>query len=242
MGKDTNIAWTKSTLNLAWGCSKVTRECTNCYMYRLSERFGKDPYTVNITRSGRSPGALETAIRAMKSPMFVNSMSDTFHKDISDHMLDFWFAMFQSYPQKQFQILTKRPERALDYFRRREEMREDKVGVPANCWIGVSVGIREAKYRIDILNKIDARIRFLSCEPLLEDLGDLYLEHIDWLIIGGESDDTDPRPMDPQWAENIVEQCRHWYTKVFFKQMGGKGGDGAGGDLLNGRRIQEMPI
>ena len=242
MGKDTNIAWTKSTLNLAWGCTKVTRECTNCYMYRLSERFGKDPLHVQITRAGKSPGALETAIRRCHQLVFVNSMSDTFHDDIPDSYLDFWFAMFQSYPSHQFQILTKRPLRAYDYFTKRAETREDHVGVPDNCWIGTSVGIKEAKERINTLRQIPTRIRFVSFEPLLEDLGTVDMTGIQWAIIGGESDDAHPRPMEPQWAWSLIEQARVFEVKVFFKQMGGKGGDGAGGDLLNGRRIQEMPL
>ena len=202
-------------------------------MYRLSEQFGKDPYTVNITKAGSSPHNMELAIKKMNSPMFVNSMSDTFHYGIPDAVLDEWFRTFKQHPEKQFQILTKRPERAREYFTTRK--------VPGNCWIGTSVGIRDAKPRIDILREIHAPILFLSCEPVLEDLGELNLYDIDWVIIGGESDKNHPRPMKPEWAESVVSQARNWGCAVFFKQMGGKGGDGAGGDLLNGVQIKEFP-
>ena len=233
MGRDTNIAWTKSTLNLAWGCTKVSQECKNCYMYRLSAQFGQDPTVVRITKAGSTPKATDAAIRKMHELVFVNSMSDTVHKDIPDDVLENWFAAFAAHPEKQFQILTKRPERAAKYF-------ETRV-VPDNCWIGTSVGMASAKTRIDELRQIDDCIRFLSCEPLIEDLGELDLRRINWVIIGGESDPKAPRPMDPAWAERIIAQCKVNGVKVFFKQMGGVGGDGAGGDLINGRRIQEMP-
>ena len=233
MGKDTNISWTDSTLNLAWGCTKVSTECMNCYLYRLSPRFGRDPYKVQLTRAGWLGNVRRAQIVKCGKRIFINSMSDTFHDHISDLILDYWFADFAAFPEKQFQILTKRPERAAEYFCSRE--------VPENCWIGTSVGIAEVKHRIDTLRQIKAKVRFLSCEPVLEDLGDLNLTGIKWVIVGGESDPSEPRPMKPEWAESIRKQCEDGGVAFWFKQMGGKGGSGAGGDLLNGLRYQEFP-
>ena len=132
-----------------------------------------------------------------------------------------------------FQILTKRPGRARNFFRDRK--------VPDNCWMGVSVGMAAAKSRIDTLREIDARVKFLSCEPLIEDLGELNLDGIHWVIVGGESDYKAPRPMKPEWAENVRRICQRDGVAFFFKQNGGRGGGGAGGDLLNGVRYQEWP-
>ena len=255
MGRDTNILWTNSTLNLAWGCTKVSEECRNCYMYRMSGSLGRDPYTVEILGPHRKPWNVDPAvqqigrfadqnpayleyienrIRGLKKGMiFVNSMSDTFHEDIPEEVLKMWFAIFETHPERQFQILTKRPGRARNFFRGRK--------VPNNCWLGVSVGMAAAKSRIDILREIDASLRFLSCEPLIEDLGEMNLDGIHWVIVGGESDREKPREMKLEWAESIRRACDAKGVAFFFKQVGGVGGDGAGGDLLNGVRYQEWP-
>jgi protein gp37 len=200
-------------------------------MYRLSPRFGRDPYKVNLTQAGLLGNVADALIRNYGKFIFVNSMSDTFHKDISDQTLDMWFNLFKRHPEKVFQILTKRPERAYEYFRAR--------AVPPSCWIGTSVGIRATLPRLDFLRMIDAK-RFVSAEPLVEDLGAVDFTGIHWVIIGGESGET-PRAMRPEWAESLVKQAHEQGCKVWFKQMGGKGGGGAGGDSLNGRKIQEMP-
>lgn len=234
MAEKTGISWTDSTLNLAVGCTKVSEECRNCYMYRDMDRYKQlDPYKVTLTKAGKDKSLMRSKIKKSGEKIFVNSWSDTFHKGISDATIFNWFQVFQEFPDKQFQVLTKRPERASEYFKNQK--------VPNNCWIGTSVGIMESKTRINALRSIDARIRFISFEPLLEDLGDLDLSGIHWAIIGGESDLTNPRPMKSEWAENIVSQCREAHIPVWFKQMGGIGKGGAGGDILNGRRIQEFP-
>ncbi len=239
MGKTTNIAWTKSTLNLAWGCTKVTRECTNCYMYRMSPALGRDPYQVEILGRYYQPEEYEKYIRKRmrecQDLIFVNSMSDTFHSFIGDIFLDKWFKAFAEFPQKQFQILTKRPERARSYFS------SSWKSIPENIWIGTSCGIKEAIPRIEILKKIPARIKFVSIEPLLEDLGEIDFSGIQWAIIGGESDAKAPRPMKEEWVDNLVLQLRKAGTKIFFKQWGGIGGDNAGGNLYKGSILQEMP-
>jgi protein gp37 len=234
MAKNTGISWTDSTLNLAVGCTKVSEECRNCYMYRDMSRYKQfDPYKVTLTKAGKDKSIMRYLIKKSGQKIFVNSWSDTFHKDISDETIYNWFQVFQEFPDKQFQILTKRPERAYSYFMGYE--------VPYNCWIGTSIGIKESLSRMNYIKSINAKIRFISFEPLLEDLGKLDLTGISWVIIGGESDLTNPRLMNPEWAENIVSQAHKQGVAVWFKQMGGKGKGGAGGDLLNGRKIQEFP-
>lgn len=212
MGKDTTISWTDSTLNLAWGCTKVTTECENCYLYRLSGRFGRDPYKVQLTRAGWLGNVRRAQIAKCGKRIFVNSMSDTFHKDIDDLILHGWFADFAAFPDKQFQILTKRPERAVEYFRTRK--------VPDNCWIGISVGIRESKHRIDTLKEIKAKVRFLSLEPTLESLGKLDLSEIHQAIQGGESG-PHYREMRVEWARETRDQCVDQHVPYFYKQSSG---------------------
>ena len=143
-----------------------------------------------------------------------------------------WFDVFREFPNKIFQILTKRPGLALLFHR--------NYPLPENCWFGVSCGIKQAKHRLDIARKVSSKIRFVSVEPLLEDLGGLNLEGIHWVIIGGESG-RNPRPMKKEWVDSIIKQCREQGARVFFKQWGGIGGDGSGGCLYEGKTIKEFP-
>ena len=237
MGKHTSISWALSTLNLVMGCTKVSTECTNCYIYRLMPKFGKDPTEVRILD-------IANAIKRVKTYneiIFVNSFGDWLHEKIPDQIIDNWmYRIFKAY-DKQFLLLTKRAERLPVYFKERV--------CPDRVWLGVSCGIKNAKHRIDILRKVKCKIHFISFEPLIEDLGELDLSDIEWAIIGGESksqeevnkDGQQPRPMQAEWAEAIIKQCREQNVNVWFKQFGGIGGDGAGGELLNGRKIQEYP-
>ncbi len=206
----------------------------NCYMYRDMGRYKQfDPYKVTLTKAGKDKSIMRNLIKKSGQKIFVNSWSDTFHKDISDATIYNWFQVFQEFPDKQFQILTKRPEIAYKYFMGYE--------VPYNCWIGTSIGIKKSLSRMNYIKGISAKIRFISFEPLLEDLGELDLTGISWVIIGGESDLVAPRPMKPEWAESIIKQAKEQGVAVWFKQMGGKGKGGAGGNLLNGRKIEEFP-
>ena len=142
-------------------------------------------------------------------------------------------------PWHRYQLLTKRPERMADYFKNHP--------IPLNVWLGTTVEIQSSKYRIDLLRTLQASIRFLSCEPLLEDLGDLNLENIDWVIVGGESG-TSARPMKPEWVYSIQNQAKEQGSAFFFKQWGTWGSDGIkrnkheNGKLINGKIIQEMPL
>jgi protein gp37 len=186
------------------------------------------------------PERLEEPLRRKKSTVyFVNSMSDLFHKRVSDQYIDQVFDVIRRCPQHTFQILTKRAERLASFFKYR--------AVPANAWIGVSVEDREYGIpRVNHLRKVDARIRFLSVEPLLDDIRDLDLTDINWVIVGGESGPK-ARPMKIEWVESIRQQCKEQSVQFFFKQWGGWGADGkrrskkANGRLLDGRTWDDMP-
>ena len=166
-------------------------------------------------------------------------MSDLFHKDVPFEFIDEVMNIIKKTPQHRYQLLTKRSERMNEYFSSHK--------IPKNAWLGVTVENRISKGRIDVLKKLDAPIRFLSCEPLLEDLGNLNLDNIDWVIVGGESG-SKARPMQIDWVLSIKEQCEKQGTAFFFKQWGTWGSDGIkrskqlNGKKINGKIYQEMPV
>ena len=166
-------------------------------------------------------------------------MSDLFHAEVPDSFIDKVIAVIEKTPHHNYQILTKRAERMSQYFSQRE--------IPDNVWLGVTVDVADSKKRIDYLRTLNANIRFLSCEPLLEDLGVLNLENIDWVIVGGESG-SKARPMKEEWVISIKKQTEQQGSAFFFKQWGTWGSDGikrnkkANGKLINGEIYQEMPI
>ena len=186
------------------------------------------------------PDRLTEPMRRKKPTVyFVNSMSDLFHKSIPDAYIDQVFDVIARSPQHTFQVLTKRAERMALYFRNR--------AVPRNAWLGVTVEDRkDGVPRIDKLREIDATIRFLSVEPLLEDIGEIDLTDIHWVIVGGESGPR-ARPMKPEWVDPIRQQCEDAGAAFFFKQWGGWGADGVkrakkqNGRQLHGRTWDDMP-
>lgn len=186
------------------------------------------------------PERLNEPLRRKKPTVyFVNSMSDLLHKNVPDAYVEQVFDTIQQCPQHTFQVLTKRAERLATFFKQRS--------VPKNAWIGVSVEDRKCGVsRIDFLRKVNSRIRFLSVEPLLEDVGELDLTGIHWVIVGGESGPK-ARPMRLEWVESIRQQCAEQAVQFFFKQWGGWGADGkrrskkANGRLLDGRTWDDMP-
>jgi protein gp37 len=167
-------------------------------------------------------------------------MSDLFHKQVPDSFLDQVFDVIRATPQHTYQVLTKRAERLPEYF--------GGATLPANVWLGVSVeNQRHGVPRIDLLRQVDARIRFLSVEPLLADVGELDLRGIHWVIVGGESGHG-ARPMAKVWVENVQRQCEAAGVAFFFKQWGGWGADGvrrskkANGRELDGRTWDAYPV
>ncbi|ALN56813.1 phage Gp37Gp68 family protein [Lysobacter enzymogenes] len=186
------------------------------------------------------PERLEDPLKRKKPTIyFVNSMSDLFHEKVPAAYIDQVMKVIALTPWHSYQILTKRAARMARYFQNR--------AVPPNVWLGVSVeNRRHGVPRIDHLRTVDAHIRFLSVEPLLEDVGELDLTSIHWVIVGGESGPK-ARPMKPEWAEAVRYQCEEQGVAFFFKQWGGWGADGKrrakakNGRLLNGRTWDEMP-
>ena len=187
------------------------------------------------------PNRLEEPLKRKKPTVyFVNSMSDLFHEDIPFSFIDHVFETIQRSNWHTFQILTKRAKRMALYFAQRP--------VPENAWLGVTVeNKKHGLPRIDYLRTINAKIRFLSMEPLLEDIGKFDLQHIHWVIVGGESG-PNARPMKAEWVEAIQDQCAKQKVAFFFKQWGGWGADGKrrtkknNGRELKGRIFNEMPV
>jgi protein gp37 len=240
--KTTKIEWTEATWNPSIGCSKVTAGCKNCYaevMARRLQAMGaagyEDGFEFKIL-----PERLNQPMKIKKpTKFFVNSMSDLFHEKMPFDFLDTVFDVISKTPQHHYQILTKRENLLQEYFLTRK--------VPANVWLGVTVEHEKTKYRIDTLRKIDAKIRFLSIEPLIGDVGMLDLTNIHWVIVGGESG-VCARAMNPQWAINVQEQCKEQGVAFFFKQWGTWGEDGVrrnkkeNGSVLMGRKWREEPV
>ena len=242
MSTKSSIEWTEQTWNPATGCTKVSPGCQNCYAEAMARRLkgmGVKGYEKGFTLTLHPDRLNEPLMRKKPAIYFVNSMSDMFHEDIPDDYIRQVFDVIKSVPQHTFQILTKRAER-MEYFFNSND-------VPANAWMGVSVeNKKNGMPRIEHLRNIKAHIRFLSIEPLLEDLGALDLSDIQWVIVGGESGPR-PRPMKPKWVERIKMQCEDCNVSFFFKQWGGWGVDGkkrskkANGRLLLGRTWDSMP-
>ncbi|VAV84675.1 Bacteriophage protein gp37 [hydrothermal vent metagenome] len=239
--KKTKIEWTEATWNPTTGCTKVSAGCKNCYAETMSFRLkamGTSGYE-NGFQFSLMPERLVQPLNIKKATMFfVNSMSDLFHEDMPFDYLNRVFDVIEQTPHHQYQILTKRENILNDYFSKRK--------VPKNVWLGVTVENKKSRNRIDILRNIDAEIRFLSLEPLLEDLGELDLSNIHWAIVGGESGHK-ARPMKASWAINIKEQCKEQNVAFFFKQWGTWGADNvkrskkANGRLLEGEEWNEYP-
>lgn len=244
MSTYSDIEWTEQTWNPTIGCTKISPGCKHCYAERMANRLKsigtrgyENGFKLNIL-----PWRLNEPLMRKKSTMyFVNSMSDLFHKDVPFEYIDRVFQIIRETPQHTYQILTKRAPRMRKYFSGKDRT------VPANAWLGVSVENR--KYgipRIEELREIEARIRFLSIEPLLENLGHLNLNGIHWVIVGGESGPK-ARPMKKQWALNIKRQCEDNDVSFFFKQWGVWGSDGKkrhkkeNGRKLAGKTWDQMP-
>lgn len=239
----TRIEWTDATWNPVTGCTKTSAGCAHCYAETMSRRLkamGTAKYANGFNVTVHEDALNEPKKWRKPRAIFVCSMSDLFHKDVPFDFVDKVMAVIKGTPQHRYQLLTKRAERMEEYFKTKE--------VPKNVWIGVTVEVQNSKSRIDNLRNIqNAPIRFLSCEPLLEDLGSLDLNGIDWIIVGGESGNQ-ARPMKEEWVMNIKAQCDSAQKAFFFKQWGTWGGDGVkrdkhkNGKALNGIIVQEMPL
>lgn len=230
-----SIEWTEMTWNPVTGCTKISAGCKYCYaevMARRLQAMGVEKYR-DAFKVRTHESALNTPYTWKKQKVvFVNSMSDLFHDRVPLAFIQKVFRVMNENPQHTFQVLTKRADRLLNIH---EELRWTH-----NIWMGVSIEDERVVHRIDLLRQTNARVKFLSCEPLIGPLPQLDLANIDWVIVGGESG-RKARPMDPEWALDIMEQCQRSNTAFFFKQWGGTNKKKTG-RVLNGRTYDEMPF
>lgn len=241
MSDNSKIEWTEATWNPVTGCSKVSPGCAHCYAERFAERFRGvrgHPFERGFDVQVREERLRQPLEWKRPRRIFVNSMSDLFHKDVPDEFVAQVFGVIAEAERHVFQTLTKRPERALRL--------APKLPWPDNLWFGVSVENRKWTHRVDILREIPAAVRFLSCEPLLGPLDALDLEGVHWVIAGGESGPGARRPK-PEWFRSLRDQCAAARTPFFFKQWGAFGEDGkrvgkkAAGRELDGEAWNGMP-
>lgn len=241
MADETGIAWTDSTFNPWWGCVKVGPGCDHCYAEALDRRTGGEHWGLlglpraMSAQNWRKPLRWQehAEITNTRRKVFSGSMCDVFDKRAPEGQRDRLWSMIRATPRLDWQLLTKRAPN-IERF-----LPSDWGSGYDNVWLGVTVENRKhGLKRLDRLRDIPAFIRFLSVEPLLEDLGDVDLTGIDWVIVGGESG-AGARPLSATWVERIRAQCREQDTPFFFKQWGG--GKHKGGCELDGREVKAWP-
>jgi protein gp37 len=244
MAQSSAIEWTEATWNPTTGCDRTSPGCDNCYALTLAKRLkamGVPRYQNEGDERTSGPGFRLTvhpdlldAPRRWREPrlVFVNSMSDLFHDDVSDEFIRAVFDVMRDTPRHTFQVLTKRSKRLARL--------APHLEWPANVWMGVSVETARYRFRIDHLRQVPAAVRFISAEPLLGPLGKLDLTGIGWVIVGGESGPR-ARPMELSWGREVRDQCLANEVRFFFKQWGGRTPK-AGGRSLDGRTWDDMPV
>lgn len=214
---ESNIEWTNTTWNPTTGCTKISKECDNCYAEVMTNRM---MHMSNQPRYEKGFDVFVEHEEALSEPhkwkkpktVFVNSMSDLFHKDISLEFLQKIFKVMNDTPQHTYQVLTKRHHELEKY--------SSQLNWSDNIWMGVSVGHVAGERRIESLVKCGAKHKFLSIEPLIEELSDLNLKGIDWVICGGESGDNKARPIEKNWILKVKKNCEQYNIPFFFKQWG----------------------
>ncbi|HKP32529.1 MAG TPA: phage Gp37/Gp68 family protein [Chitinophagaceae bacterium] len=228
-----SIEWTEMTWNPTTGCTKISAGCKNCYAEVMSKRLQamgiekyRDAFKIRLHQD-----ALNVPYNwKHQKVVFVNSMSDLFHKEIPlDYIQKVFHVMNDT--QHVYQVLTKRADLLLKH--------NSELHWTHNIWMGVSVENEKAMPRIDLLRQTNAKVKFLSCEPLIGPLPNLNLSGLDWVIVGGESG-RKPRPMKEEWVLDIMDQCKAAGVKFFFKQWGGTNKKKSG-RTLNGIEYNEMP-
>ncbi|MFE4242002.1 DUF5131 family protein [Peribacillus butanolivorans] len=235
MAGNSSIEWTEATWNPVTGCNKVSDGCKHCYAERMAKRLyamGNPRYTngFDVTLHPDLIDAPKKWVKPRK--IFVNSMSDLFHEEVPVEFIQQVFETMNETPQHSYQVLTKRPERAVEL--------SNQLNFTPNIWMGTSVENSIVNHRINLLKQVPAKIRFLSCEPLLGPLENLHLEKIHWVIVGGESG-PGARPMEGNWVRSIRDQCHNHDVAFFFKQWGGVQKHRFGRELDN-RTYDEYPI
>ena len=234
MSTHSSIEWTDVTWNPVTGCTKISHGCKHCYAERMAKRLRemgvekyRDGFSVNVHES-----TLSDPLK-WKQPrfVFVNSMSDLFHKSVPAEFIERVFDVMGRTPQHRFQVLTKRPSRVAQMGR--------KLNWAPNVWLGVSIESERWLGRLATLKGTAARVKFLSLEPLLGPLPNMELDGIDWVIVGGESG-PGARPMEADWVRDIRDQCESNDVPFFFKQWGGVFKKRTGRTLDN-REWNQMP-
>lgn len=240
--RKTKIEWTEQTWNPSVGCTKISDGCKHCYAETMAKRLeamGTKGYEEGFKFHIMEERLFQPLEVKRPTKFFVNSMSDLFHEEMPFDYIDKVMDIIAKTPRHVYQVLTKRDERMKQYFSSRK--------IPSNIWLGVTVESEKYVSRIDSLRVIDAKIKFISMEPLLSDINGLNLKGIHWVIVGGESG-AKARPMNPEWAKNIKDQCKKQKTAFFFKQWGTWGADGrkrskkANGRILEGKVWEEYPV
>jgi len=234
MADRSKIEWTQATWNPVTGCTKVSEGCRHCYAERLAfrlQRMGNPKYHHGFDVT-LHPDSLRVPVGwTTPRTIFVNSMSDLFHEDVPFKFIEDVVQTMRSTPQHRYQVLTKRADRLLEVSQR--------IQWPDNVWIGVSVESRAVTCRVEALRQVKSAVRFVSFEPLLEDLRDLNLDGVDWAIVGGESG-PGARTMNADWVRRIRDECTRTGTAFFFKQWGGIRKNAAG-RILDGETWDQMP-
>lgn len=251
---ETEIEWTDATWNPVAGCSVMSAGCTNCYAMKMAKRLeamGVDKYSgLTKTVNGQAvwTGKVREDEKSLRAPLswkkprkiFVNSMSDLFHDEVTDKFIAKVWEVMASTPHHNYQILTKRPDRMLDIL---SGWGEEPL---PNVWLGTSVENENVAKRVDDLRQVPAAIRFISFEPLIGSVGAVNLKDIHWAIVGGESG-PNARPIKEDWIDQIYDQCDEYGTAFFFKQWGTWGADNkrrskkANGRTYRGRTWDAMP-
>lgn len=239
MADKSAIEWTDATWNPVTGCTKVSPGCDNCYAARFSERFRGvpgHPFESGFDLTLRPERLLQPLEWKKPRMIFVNSMSDLFHKQVPQNHISKVFETMEKADWHIYQVLTKRSSLLRRFINDRYPARK----APPHMWFGVSVENDQFLSRIYHLQGTNVGIRFLSIEPLIGPIGELNLDGIDWVIAGGESG-PGARPIDPRWVINIRNQCVNAKVAFFFKQWGGRSPK-AGGRLLEGREWNQFPM
>ena len=238
MAERSSIEWTEATWNPVTGCTKISPGCDRCYAERFAERFRGTPghaFAQGFDLQLR-PERLKTPIAWQKPRMvFVNSMSDLFHKAVPAAFVDRVFDTMEEANWHTFQLLTKRSSLMRNYLRRRYADRRP----PAHIWLGVSIEDAGRKSRARHLQASPATVRFLSIEPLIGPIGELDLAGIAWVIAGGESG-PGARKLEPEWVREVRDQCVNHGVAFFFKQWGGTRPT-SGGRILDEREWSQFP-
>ena len=232
---NTKIEWTEKTWNPITGCSSVSSGCKNCYAKKMAKRLHAmgNPRYINEFEVTVHEDLFEQPLNIKKpNIIFVCSMSDLFHENVPYKTIEQIFDIMKRAYWHVFQVLTKRPERLLEFSRKYE--------IPKNVWVGTSVENESVINRVDILKNVEAEIHFLSCEPPLGPLTELNLDKIQWVVVGGESG-SNARSVDKQWIIEIRDKCKEKNVPFFFKQWGGWNKK-KNGHELDGKVYKEMPL